>query len=145
MSSSIQSHDEDKKTSKHCVHTKNIYSLMDLPKKGDTYKTLNKHLETCAACAEELQKFQAHAAQAKMYIPKAVMDHDLRESFEREVGELFKVMNLNDREILKKNVKEGFHFLDRMGIDFIKNLASKTMFKTYIIALFAFICLKLFL
>lgn len=144
MSSSIQSHDEEKKISKHCVHTKNIYSLMDLPKKGDSYKTLTKHLETCAVCTEEFQMFQAHAAMAKVHIPKAIMDHDLRESFEREVTELFKAMDLNDRELLKKNVKKGFLFLDSMGIDFIKNLASKTMIKAYIVALFTFIFLKLF-
>jgi len=98
---------------------------MDLPKKEESYKTLSKHVGNCTICNEEFQKFQAHSIAARTCIPKAVMDHDLRESFEREVGELFKVMNLNDREILKKNVKKGFHFLDSMGIDFIKKFSIK--------------------
>lgn len=145
MNSSTQSKNYETDLSKQCVHTKHVYSLLDTPKKEETYKKLSKHLETCAACNVEFQKFQVRTAAAQVYIPKALMDHDLRESFEREVGELFKVMNLNDRAMLKKNVKKGFLFVDSMGIDFIKNLVSKTMFKTYFFALVIFICLKLLL
>lgn len=122
-----------------------MYSLLDTPKKEEAYKKLSKHLEVCRACKEEFQKFQLKTMAAQVYIPKALMDHDLRQSFEREVGELFKVMNLDNRENLKKNVKKGFLFIDTMGVDFLKNLTSKTMLKTYLMAVFIFIFLKLFL
>lgn len=118
---------------------------MDTPKKDEAYKRMTKHVESCPVCAEELKKFQLKTMAAQVFIPKVVMDRDLRQSFEREVSELFKVMNLNERELLKRNVKKGFRFIDSMGVDFLKNLASRTMIKTYIFALAIFICLKIFL
>lgn len=145
MDRSIQELNNVKSTSQNCIHTKHIYSLLDLPAKDESYKKMSKHLETCSVCNTEFQKFQLKTTAAQIFIPKALMDRDLRQSFEREVVELFKVMDLNDRELLKRNVKEGFHFIDRMGIDLIRNLLSKTMFKTYLIAAALFICLKLFL
>lgn len=144
MNSSTQSSYE-KINSQHCIHTKHVYSLLDTPKNEDAYRKLNKHLETCSACNKEFQKFQLKTAAAQIYIPKALMDRDLRESFEREVGELFKAMNLNNRQILKSNMKKGFRFIDSMGIDFLKNLVSKTMIKSYLFAMAIFIGLKLFL
>jgi hypothetical protein len=131
--------------SKNCIHTKHIYSLLDLPRKDDSYKKMSKHLETCVVCSKEFERFQLKTAAAQVFIPKVLMDRDLRQSFEREVVELFKVMDLNDRELLKRNIKEGFIFVDRMGIEFIRNLLSKTMFKAYFAAVIVFICLKLFL
>jgi hypothetical protein len=119
--------------------------LLDTPAKDEAYKKLSKHLETCTTCNDEFQKFKAKTAAAQIYIPKALMDHDLRQSFEREVGELFKVMELNNREILKRKVKKGFLFIDSIGLEFIKNLISKTMLKTYVMAAFIFIALKLLL
>ena len=128
-----------------CVQTKHLYSLLDIPKNDETSKKLSKHLEGCISCNQEYKNLQLKMIAAKIYIPKAIMDHDLRESFEREVSELFKVMDLNNRELLKKNVKKGFKFIDRMGIDFIKNLSSKKMCKTYLIAVGIYIGLKFFL
>ena len=116
-----------------------------MPKKEESYKRMSKHLETCSVCNKEFQMFQLKTASAQVFIPKILMDRDLRQSFEREVGELFKVMNLNNRENLKRNVKKGFHFVDKMGIEFFQNLLSKTMIKSYFIAGAIFICLKFFL
>lgn len=143
MNSSLQVNNVDINTTKKCIHTKQVYSLLDTPKKEEAYKKLSKHMEICRACSEEFQKFQVKTIASQVYIPKALMDHDLRQSFEREVGELFKVMNLNDREMLQKKVKNGFLFLDRMGIDFLKNIVSKSMLKTYLLAFVFFFCLKL--
>lgn len=142
MSSSMQPNQE---VPRQCIHTKHVYALMDTPKKEESFKKLSKHLETCRSCSEEFSKFQVKTLAARVYIPKALMDHDLRQSFEREVGELFKVMDLNNRELLKKSVKKGFLFVDSLGVDLLKNLASKTMMKTYLMAFFIFIFLKLFL
>jgi hypothetical protein len=135
----------DKNFPKYCIHTKLIYTLLDTPKKEESYKRLNKHVENCPVCSEELKSFQMKTMAAQVFIPKMSMDRDLRQSFEREVGELFKVMNLNEREMLKRNVKKGFLLIDNLGVEFLKNLASRTMFKTYFFALIIFICLKLFL
>ncbi|MGZ3786998.1 MAG: hypothetical protein ACXVLQ_00665 [Bacteriovorax sp.] len=129
---------------RHCVHTKHIYSMLDMSKKDEAYKRLSRHIETCPVCARELQNFQHKSMAAQVFIPKISMDRDLRQSFEREVGELFKVMNLNEREQLKRNVKKGFRFIDALGVDFLKNLASKTMLKAYVLAVFIFIGLKVF-
>ena len=77
---------------------------------------MSKHLESCSICSNELAKFKLKVIEAQVYIPKTIMDKDLRQSFEREVVELFRVMNLNERQALKQNVKNSFRFIDRMGI-----------------------------
>lgn len=145
MDRSIQESNGIQSISRNCIHTKHIYTLLDMPKKDESYKRMSKHLETCTVCNKEFQLFQLKTKVSLVFIPKVLMDRDLRQSFEREVVELFKVMDLNDRELLKRNVKKGFLFVDRMGIEFIQNLLSKTMFKTYLFAGALFICLKLFL
>lgn len=132
-------------TARKCIHTKNIYSLLDMPAKDESYKNLSKHIESCPVCSQEFKTFQTKTTAAQIYIPKAIMDHDLRQSFDREVGELFKVMNLNEREALKRNVKKGFKTLDQMGIDFLKTLSSKPMIKIYAVAAVMFLALKHFL
>ena len=73
------------------------------------------------------------------------MGRDLRQSFEREVGELFNVMNLNDRHLLRQNMKKGFRFVDSMGVDFLKSLTSPMMIKAYFFATALFIALKYYL
>lgn len=127
-----------------CIHTKNIYSLMDMSPKDEVYKNLAKHIESCSVCAKELKKFQLKSLAAQVYIPKVVMDRDLRQSFEREVGELFKILQLDEREALKRNVKHKIKTLDQMAVDFIKTLSSKSMMKVYIIAAAMFFALKHF-
>ncbi len=134
-----------KHSAKNCVHTKNIYSLLDTPKNDETYKRLMKHLETCSACAQELKKFETKTAAAQVFIPKMTMDRDLRQSFEREVGELFKVMDLNERELLKKKVKKSVRFLDNMGVDLVRTLVSKSMIKVYVITAAVVVGIKYFL
>ena len=116
-----------------------------MPKNDESYKLMNKHLENCTICNKEFQRFQLKTSAALVLIPKVLMDRDLRQSFEREVVELFKVMDLNERELLKKNVRKGFIFIDKMGIEFIRNLFSRTMVKTYFFALVIFICFRIFL
>ena len=130
---------------KNCIQTKHIYSLYDMTKNDESYGILKKHLENCSICNNEFQNFQLKNTQALTLIPKVSMDRDLRQTFEREVVELFQAMDLNDRKLLKRKVKKGFIFLDKMGIEFIKNLFSKAMVKTYIFALVIFIGLKIFL
>ena len=103
---------------------------------------MSKHLESCSICSNELAKFKLKVIEAQVYIPKTIMDKDLRQSFEREVVELFRVMNLNERQALKQNVKNSFRFIDRMGIEFIKNLASKNMLKFYFLGMVLFFGLK---
>jgi len=129
---------------RHCIHTRNIYSLMDMSPKDEAYKNLSKHIESCPVCTKEFQKFQMKISAAQVYIPKAVMDRDLRQSFEREVGELFKVLQLNERAALKHKVKSKFKTIDQMGIDFLKTLSSKQMIKIYFIAAAMYAALKYF-
>lgn len=131
-------------TARSCIHSKNIYSLMDMSPKDEAYKNLSKHIESCPVCAKEFRKFQLKISAAQIYIPKAVMDRDLRQSFEREVGELFKVLQLSEREALKHKVKTKFRTIDQMGIDFLKTLSSKQMIKIYFIAAATYAALKYF-
>lgn len=144
MNSSRHESIENQRISNYCVHTKQVYSLRDLNPKDELYKKINKHIETCKVCNKEFQLFQVKVAATQVFIPKATIDRDLRESFEREVGELFKVMNLNERERLKKSVKNSLVFADQMGLAFLQNLFSKSMLKAYLVAGTLFIILKVF-
>jgi len=132
------------KNTKHCVHTKNIYSLMDIPHKEDSYKRFAKHLESCRQCSEQFKIFKFKNEAAQIYIPKVHMDRDLRQSFEREVSELFKLMNLNERQALKRNVKNKLQQIDSIGLSIIENFTSKRMVKAYLMGLFIFLGLKFF-
>ncbi|MBP9680948.1 MAG: hypothetical protein KBD76_06060 [Bacteriovorax sp.] len=134
-----------KNHTQHCIHTKHVFSLLDIPKTEESFKRLSKHVESCTICTEELRKIQLKALGTKVFIPKAVMGRDLRQSFEREVGELFNVMNLNDRHLLRQNMKKGFRFVDSMGVDFLKSLTSPMMIKAYFFATALFIALKYYL
>ena len=145
MDRPIQELNTKKSFPQNCIHTKHIYSFYDMSKNDESYGILKKHLESCSICNSEFQNFQLKNTQALILIPKVSMDRDLRHSFEREVVELFKAMDLNDRILLKRNVKQGFIFIDKMGIEFIHNLFSKSMLKTYVFALVVFIGLKIFL
>ncbi len=131
-------------TARQCIHTKNIYSLLDMSPKDEAYKNLSRHIENCPVCSKEFQKFQTKISAAQVYIPKAVMDRDLRQSFEREVSELFKVLQLNEREALKHKVKSKFKTIDQMGIEFLGTLASKQMIKIYVVAAAMYAALKYF-
>lgn len=130
---------------KRCVHTKNIYSLLDLPKSDDSYKSLMKHVDSCLICSDELKKFKQKTLASQVFIPKISMDRELKQAFESEVGELFKAMNLNEKELLKQHVKNNVQYLDQLGVVFLKNLVSKSMLKAYIFALILFLSLKFFL
>jgi hypothetical protein len=141
----IQESNISKTFSNVCIHTKNIFTLLDTPKNEESYKRLSKHLDNCVICAKEFEVFKLKNNAAQVFIPKIQMDRDLRQSYDREVVELFKVMNLNDHENFKKNMKKSFVFVDRMGIEFVKNLSSKSMIKSYFVAGIVFVCLKFFL
>ena len=128
--------------SKTCVHTKNIYSMLDLPIFDDSFKRLSKHIESCSTCALEFKNYKKNNERLKAIIPEAVMDKDLNQTFESEIVELFHTLELSDRAALKKKVKNKFKFIDQMGIDFLANLTSKTMIKYYLLGAVVFLGLK---
>ena len=123
------------------MHTKNVYSLLDLPSGDEAHKKLTKHLENCTACEWEFQQYKKANENLKLLIPEVVMDKDLHQTFNSEIVELFHTMELSNRVVLKKKVKNKIIFIDQMGIDFFKNLTSKKMIKFYFIG--AALCLGL--
>ncbi len=78
----------------------------------------------------------------KNFIPNPVIDKESKEIFEREITELFKLFNLNERTAAKNLIKSKIRSVDNMGAELLRNLASKTMIKGYVVALLAFIILK---
>jgi protein subunit release factor A len=115
-----------------CVHTKNIFSLLDLSQSAESYKRLSKHLDSCNTCALEFEKFKQTTESTKSFIPTIVMDQDLKESFAREIEDVFKIMNLNSTERLKNNVTSKFKAVDQFGLDILGILRSKKMLFVYI-------------
>lgn len=122
-----------------CIHTKNIYSLLDLSQSAEAYKRLSKHLDNCKICSQELEKFKLSSENSKVYIPTIVMDKDLKESFAREIEDIFKIMDLNSAERLKKNVTSKFKAVDQFGLDILRILKSKKMLLVYLAIAAAYI------
>ena len=51
---------------KSCIHTKNIFSLIDLSPEEELHKKMNKHVQGCSVCTKELQNFQLKNFEAKI-------------------------------------------------------------------------------
>ena len=127
-----------------CIHTKNVFSLLDLPVLEESYKRIKKHVDGCKACETALRDFELKIVETKIHIPKPQIDTETKEMFEREVSDLFRVFDLNEKERLKKRIKNRIKTIDTMGVGFIKNLASKQMLTTYAFGAVLFVVLKQF-
>lgn len=136
MDSSLQSHFVNQ-----CIHSKNIFSLADLPAEDENYKKIKKHVEGCRHCSAQYAKSAHQLAAMKIYIPKPLIDKESKESFEREITELFKIFNLNKKTAVKNKIKSKMKLIDSAGADLLKNLVSKTMLKAYVVAGLAYVVL----
>jgi hypothetical protein len=136
LDSSIQSHFVNQ-----CVHSKNIFSLADLPAEDETYKKLKKHVESCRQCTAQYAKSTHQLEAMKIFIPKPLIDKESKEVFDREITELFKIFNLNKKAAVKIKLKAKMKLIDSAGIDMLKNLASKSMLKAYVLAGVAYVAL----
>jgi hypothetical protein len=128
--------------SNYCIHTKNIYSLADLNPIEEQYKFLNSHLKTCRICAEEYHHFQEKCFAAKTFIPKPMMDKELKETFDRELGDMLKSMQLNKKVLQKKRVSHFVQSINDYGEASFKILFSKSMILSFAVALVMFFVLK---
>lgn len=129
---------------KSCIHTKNVFSLIDLSPEEEAHRRITKHINSCKICENELRKFQLQSLESKIHIPKPQIDTETKAIFEREVSEVFKAFDLNEKILLRKKIKNNIKKIDLVGLGFIKNLGSKNMIKTYAFATVLFIVLKQF-
>lgn len=129
---------------KSCIHTKSIFSLIDLDFEDEAFVNIKKHSDKCEACTDALKKFELQNQQASFYIPKPQIDSDTKSVFEREVHEVFRAFELNEKEQLRLKIKKKIKNIDTAGIEFIKNLRSKNMVKTYACGLVLFVVLRQF-
>ncbi|MBY0414350.1 MAG: hypothetical protein K2Q18_09300 [Bdellovibrionales bacterium] len=127
-----------------CIHTRNVFSIVDLSPEEESYKKLRKHVDLCKICSKELQNFELQIAAARIYIPKPQIDTDTKEMYEREVSELFRFFDLNEKELLKKKIKNKIKSIDHFGGSFMKHLGSKQMLTTYAFGAVIFIVLRQF-
>ena len=104
-----------------CIHTKSIFSLIDLDFEDDTFVNIKKHSDKCDACSNALRKFELQNQQAIFLIPKAHIDTETKNTFEREVAEVFRAFELNEKVQLKLKIKKNIKKIDTAAIDFIKN------------------------
>lgn len=132
-------------TKEQCIHTKNIFSLIDLSEKDKMYDFLVNHEKKCTQCSTKLKKFKEDNFAVKVYVPKPFMPKDMRESFNREVSDLFKVAGLNEVQNQKNKIKYSLKAVDTTAAAIIEGFISKKMFKGYGVALLVFVALKYFL
>ena len=141
-SNSISSH--SRIISKNCIHTRNVYSLVDLNPIDENHIRIKKHTDHCGICTEALKAFEEKIIENKIYIPKPQIDLETRDVFNREVSEIFKTFDLNEKNRLKKKIKNKIKSIDSIGVDFIKNLTSKNMLTTYAFGALLFVVLRQF-
>ena len=129
---------------KTCIHTKSIFSLIDLDFEDEAFVNIKKHSDRCIACSNALSKFERQNQQAVFFIPKPQIDTETRNTFEREVHEVFMAFELNEKVKLKIKIKKNIKKIDTVAIEFIKNLSSINMIKTYAFGLILFVFLRQF-
>lgn len=117
-----------------CIHTKNIFSLIDLDDEVERAQFFTKHLNECDQCKMSYHFFKEKMFAAKTFIPKPVMDKELKDTFDRELTELLKSLNINDSIVRKKMILNKLSTVNIYAEVFIKNAFSKTMFFSYGIA-----------
>ena len=127
---------------KTCIHTKSIFSLIDLDFEDDSFVNIKKHTDKCVTCTDALSKFELQNQQASFFIPKPQIDTETKNVFQREVYEIFRTLELNEKEQLRAKIKKKIKKIDTAGVEFIKNLSSKNMMKTYALGLVMFVVLK---
>ncbi len=128
----------------NCIHSKNIFSLADLPQEDETFLKIKNHIDTCRVCSSRYAQFNTQVEAMRMYIPKPIIDRESKEVFEREIHDLFKVLNLNPSAAAKARLKQKLKSVDVIGASFISHLTSKTMLKAYAFAGFTYLTLKYF-
>jgi hypothetical protein len=127
-----------------CVHTKNIFSLVDLAHHDDSYQRIRKHVDGCQVCDIHYKKFELENLAVKIHIPKPQIDSETKEVFAREISELFKTFDLNEKTLLRKKIKSNIKKIDSLGVGLVKNLFSKTMLASYAGGVVLFVVLKQF-
>jgi hypothetical protein len=127
-----------------CVHTKNVFSLVDLAHHDDNYQRIKKHVDGCQVCDTHYKKFELENLAVKIYIPKPQIDTETKEIIAREISELFKTFDLNEKTLLRKKIKTNIKKIDSIGMGLMKNLVSKTMLASYAGGVVLFIVLKQF-
>jgi hypothetical protein len=127
-----------------CIHTKNVFSMLDLKQSEENYKKIKKHVDICQTCENELKRFELESIEVKIHIPKPQIDTETKEIFTREVSEIFKTFDLNEKAALRAKIKSKIKGIDSFGVSIVKTLTSRKMIATYAFAGVMFIVLKQF-
>ncbi|MBC7428434.1 MAG: hypothetical protein H7336_07480 [Bacteriovorax sp.] len=125
-----------------CIHTKNIFSMLDQNPAEENYKKIKKHVDNCKTCGTELKKFELETIEVKIHIPKPQIDNEIKEIYTREVSEIFKVFDLNEKAALRAKIKSKIKDIDSFGLSIIKTFASRKMIATYAFAGVMFVVLR---
>ena len=131
-----------KKSSSRCIHTKNVYSLIDISNKDDFYLKVDQHIKGCQTCKDEFEKYKQKQFAIKFLIPKPSIDSETREIFENEVAEMFKSFDLNEKVLHKKKIKNKILLIDSFGSGVIKHVTSTKFYVIYVLGIGLYFILK---
>jgi hypothetical protein len=132
----------NKNRAQSCIHTKNIFSLVDLTPKDESYAFLNLHVKSCSVCKNEYAKFTEQVVASQVFIPRPTMDKDLKESFDREMHDLLISFKLNEKVIKRDRWVNVFTQTNYFATEFFKSLYSKSMLIGLVTALAIFFMLR---
>lgn len=118
--------------------------MLDLNQSEESYQKIKKHVDTCQTCDTAFKKFELENIEVKIHIPKPQIDTETKEIFTREVSELFKAFDLNEKVLLRAKIKTKIAGIDSFGVSIIKNLASRKMIATYAFGAVLFVVLRHF-
>lgn len=129
-------------TQANCIHTKNVFSMVDLSHHDDSFIRMKRHIDNCSVCEREYEKFTLENLAVKIHIPKPQIDTETKELFSREISELFKTFDLNHNAQMRKKITNKIKTIDTFGAGVLKGLTSKTMLASYAFGLVLFVVLK---
>ena len=125
-----------------CIHSRNLISLIDLTSKDEAYSFYNNHIKSCEVCAREYKNISSKVIASQVYIPKPMMELEMKESFEREIHDLLVHLKINEEEFKKSKAVGIVKSIDNFGAAFFKSLGSKIFFFSLLISGLAYYFLK---
>lgn len=133
---------EKKNSDNVCIHTKNVMSLININSNQLQNTELLSHVKNCPTCSKEYNLRKGQIEGLNIFIPRPLMDKELKETFDRELHELLVHFGLNDKANRERLAVTYLSTLNSYGETILKVLFSKSMLAAYACAGVMYLLLK---
>lgn len=124
-----------------CIHQKNLILLYDADLTSPESQFLQSHMKSCVPCQGYWNDFNFKMEASKVFIPKPMMDRELRVTLGREIHDLFKNLKMTKKDNRKNSMQKMFESISLFSDSLKKSIVNKHMFIAYGVATFIYILL----